>query len=467
MRWSLIFISCFFAFALLTAPVAAQDVVWIDDFGVCNNTSIQVPVFISNPNTAVDSFTFDLTFDNSVLTYVNVTASDLTSSWPLLSGNEATPGIVTVGGMTTGDPIPTHTEGILLYVNFTCASCTAGSTSTFVFSNLLDDLSSFSSTNGSFTYFSGCGITVDSASGCNGTIQVGVSVSGTTPIRSFSFDLTYDTAMLTYQSCSQSGLLTDDWSFFICNEVAGSPGVVTVTGSIAYGGTEIPAASSGDLVELTFAISCSGCAEDDVSALSLSNLQDDISDYDITDGGFTYHCGTPGPASLVVINTNGTAGDTIQVPVRFADSPNDVDSMGFTITYCTDMLQFTGCTTGSLTTNFDYFDCNESSPGTINFGAFDAPATPPAIPAGSSGNVLILNFTVTCSACTVGDTCSIQLSDLADDVEYWDTENGVFLFGEQLLPTMNSLGLVMLLIALSAVILFALNRKRNMDQSGL
>ncbi len=432
--------------ALLAGPVMAQtDQIWVEDVDRCNIMDFQIPIWIFNNSGEVDLFSLDMTYDNVNLNFVDITPTGLTSGWVV--GTEISPGVIQVGGTTVTSPIPQYTEGILVFVNFTCASCVHGTTGTFSISNLQDDLIGYTATDGAYSYSAGCGISADFVVGCNGTVQTTVSLASTNDVDEFSFNLTYDTGMLSFQSCSQSGLLADDWVFFMCNEPVGNPGVLTINGSTTYGGTPVTAGSTGDLVVLDFLITCSGCQEDDVAPLEISGLDYDLTGYSASDGSFRYHCGDPGPATLVAGDIRGTTSDTLQLPIYFLDSPNPVDAMGFTVDYCTDMLQYTGFSAGSLTTGFDYFECTESSPGTILFGGFDDAV----IPAGSSGEVLLLNFTVTCGSCVQDDVCTLTIDNQVDDVAFWQPDSGSFIFGIFPIPTTGGIGITILMLTLSGL----------------
>ena len=90
---------------VFTLSVQGQDVIWIEDFGVCNTTSIQVPIWFFNDSSTLDTIGFRISFDDSLLTFTGITPSDITTDWEFL-GDSFAPGEINVTGNTTSDPIP-------------------------------------------------------------------------------------------------------------------------------------------------------------------------------------------------------------------------------------------------------------------------------------------------------------------------------------------------------------------------
>ncbi len=128
---------------------------------------------------------------------------------------------------------------------------------------------------------------VEDEMGCTGdTLFVEIMVSNeTVPIDAFTLDFTFSTFMLTYVSYAP-GPLTQGWLMINCDET--SPGTVTVA-CFDFGGN-VPAGSTGSLMTLRFDVSCIGCSNGWDSWLTISNLTDDIVDFDIGQAKFTYWC---------------------------------------------------------------------------------------------------------------------------------------------------------------------------------
>jgi len=439
---------CVFVFP---ATVDAQDTIWIEDFGICNSSTIQIPVWSYNETALLSTMGLNLAFDDSLLTFVDITAGISIADWPTLTCTESAPGDLTIYGTTggTGTAVPQYTEDVLFYVNFTCTSCTAGDTSTFLFSLLTDDLVGYTTTDGSFTWYDNCGLSVSSASGCINPVQITVSLSNTNPVDSIHLTLDYDTSMLEYVSAAPTDL-TSDWIFITGFEVTGSEGVIVIAGSTAYGGTPIAPASSGDLVDLTFNVTCSGCVEDATSSLTVSSTGEDLAYYTTSDGLFTYHCGTPGPAAIIVGDGSGLHLDIVTIPVLFDNSPNDVDAFLFDLIYDSDALTFNDFSRGDLTAGFSESNvgANVTSTGVLTIGGYDTTA----IPAGSTGTLIFLEFEVNCSSCSPYETSNLEATNLQDDLLNWETDNGTFTFlPPPPIPSMGFWGIGLLLIGISVL----------------
>lgn len=435
-------------FILFTAPVGAQQAVWIQDLGICNTSSIQVPVWFYNAGTTIDDFDIHLGFDNSLLAFVDVTPADVSADWDTLNGAESTPGELTITGSAgTGTPVFVYTEDILFYANFTCAACVPGSYSDLILTLPGGDLTGFTTANGSFTWYDNCGISLPDLTGCMDPVQYSVALSNTNPVDDLSFQIQYDPAMLSFDAFSQAATLTADWVYFTCFEITGSPGTLQIVGSTSYGGTVIPAASSGNLVDLSFQITCDDCAENDMSPLSFTSLDGDLADYTATDGSFTYQCGAPGPDALIIGDVAAAPPQTVYIPVSFDNSPNTVDAFGFDVFFCTDMLRFDGCSSGDLTAAFEIVDGFEASPGIITVGGYSENP----IPSGSTGTVAVLEFTITCFGCENDDFCVLQASNLVDDIEHWETGDGTFTFHTPVLPVLSGVWLILLLVLLLGI----------------
>ena len=119
----------------------------------------------------------------------------------------------------------------------------------------------------------------------------------------------------------------------------------------------------------------------------------------------------------------GAAGDTLTVPVRIQDAPNTVVSLGFDITFDTDILQFVGADfSGTLLEGFDFKDVGNPSPGRLRVGGFEAGQD--TIATGASGDVVNLIFTLTCEDCT---GTQLELSELKDDIATWSATGNCLL----------------------------------------
>jgi len=152
---------------------------------------------------------------------------------------------------------------------------------------------------------------IDHVSGCTGDqIEVTAYINtGEALIDAFGFVLTYDPSMLTFVSCSE-GELNPTWLYFSCH--SSTPGRVTAG---AFGLNTLPQDTTGSLVVYTFDVTCPGCAPGDICTLQPIELVDDIADFAVESGTFTYSCqGTETPVPT------GTATDTF-TPIPPTETP--------------------------------------------------------------------------------------------------------------------------------------------------
>ncbi|MBN1295282.1 carboxypeptidase regulatory-like domain-containing protein, partial [bacterium] len=154
--------------------------------------------------------------------------------------------------------------------------------------------------------------------GCNDdTITVSVMMSNATvPVDAVTFHVSYNPEMLTYQSCV-AGELDPGWTMFDCLE--NTAGDVTVAG-FALPPAVIAEGSYGSLVDLRFLVSCAACEEGDTSLMSAFDLRDDIEEFDVIDGTFTYTC-FPTPTPTPTEPTNPPTNTPTPIIVPPTDTP--------------------------------------------------------------------------------------------------------------------------------------------------
>lgn len=145
----------------LSGPLADRaNIVWASDTSGATGDTINVEIWMQNDTVAVSTFTLDITFDNTMLTYVTTTTGTLNPSWIMFGGNESAPGKITIGAFAFGS-IPTGSNGTLAIVQFTvtCSGCSYGDTCSMPFTRLADNLATFTSTPGTFTFTGGSSAT--------------------------------------------------------------------------------------------------------------------------------------------------------------------------------------------------------------------------------------------------------------------------------------------------------------------
>jgi hypothetical protein len=126
---------------------------------------------------------------------------------------------------------------------------------------------------------------IPSAAGQSGkTVTIPVRMqSAPNLVSSLGFEVLYDPAILTFTGGDYAGTLLQDWTF----KDASSPsaGLVRVGGFTV--GTAIPAGTDGDLVYLTFEVTCEECTS---TKLALDELKDHLSGWPTSGGCFLACC---------------------------------------------------------------------------------------------------------------------------------------------------------------------------------
>jgi hypothetical protein len=116
-------------------------------------TTITVPINISDVGAGLnaDAFGFTIAFDSSVLTFVEAKKDGtLTAPFTLVSGNVIAPGQVKVNGSLFGTPVNIAAAGVFVNLSFTVNSA-AYKDSTLALSAFKDDISTATTTNGTFS----------------------------------------------------------------------------------------------------------------------------------------------------------------------------------------------------------------------------------------------------------------------------------------------------------------------------
>ncbi len=127
----------------------------------------------------------------------------------------------------------------------------------------------------------------------------------------------------------------------------------------------------------------------------------------------------------------GNTGDSIQVVIGLTNDSVAVDGFTFDLAFDPSMLTYVSCARGTLNPGWILFDCNSPSPGIVRAGAFGLSA----IPAGSNGSFVLINFTVTCGACTDGQVSALTIQRLLDDLSTFTPVPGTFTFRIPPTPT--------------------------------
>lgn len=132
------------------------DQIWIgSDYSGKMDDQIEVEVWMSNETIAVDAFTMDVLFDNTMLEFIEGYAGDLNPGWVVFDAHEYYPGFIRVyASSLPPNKIPAGSEGVLVVLVFdvTCYNCDQGDTSELIPHNLQDDIAGFAIETGMFTF---------------------------------------------------------------------------------------------------------------------------------------------------------------------------------------------------------------------------------------------------------------------------------------------------------------------------
>jgi hypothetical protein len=144
---------------------------------------------------------------------------------------------------------------------------------------------------------------------------------------------------------------------------------------------------------------------------------------DMSDANFTIGtCPTP---YITATDIRGIAGNRETVEIRIGGSTAPISAFGLKLSFDTSHLTLAEIQKGDLTSAWIQVSGAENTPGLITIGGFHTTA----IPAGSSGSIAKVIFTVTCSGCVECDQSPLRISDLLDNLVGMNICNGVFGYG--------------------------------------
>ena len=111
--------------------------------------TVSIPVRIQNAPNAVSSLGFEVVYPASILTYTGFTEGPCVEGWTLFNVTSPEPGIVRVGGLTTGNGIAAGESCYVVYLEFEIdPEC--DSVSPLDLQELKDDISGWSTSHGCF-----------------------------------------------------------------------------------------------------------------------------------------------------------------------------------------------------------------------------------------------------------------------------------------------------------------------------
>lgn len=129
---------------------------------------------------------------------------------------------------------------------------------------------------------------------------------------------------------------------------------------------------------------------------------------------------------LNILSTSASPGATATVVVEINTAPHEVAAFGFEVMYDAAQLTFDEFSRGDLTTDFNTLNASMPSPGVVRVGGFEPEAG--TIAAGSSGSVVVLNFSVDHNV-PFQDALPVSLQNLVDDVATFSISDGCVITG--------------------------------------
>lgn len=126
------------------------------------------------------------------------------------------------------------------------------------------------------------------------------------------------------------------------------------------------------------------------------------------------------PPYIQAADVFATQGMDVEVDISILDNPNPIDAFGFKFQFCSDKLSFVSAEKGDLINHFSFFQGNQTQPGVVTIGGFDATA----VPAMSEG--VIAKVTLHVDSCNADETCSLQIFNITDDLIGLNVCNGTW-----------------------------------------
>ena len=167
---------------------------------------------------------------------------------------------------------------------------------------------------------------------------VPVTVDNISGGEAFGFDISFDTAKLSFAGVEKGGA-TNTWY-----TVSGTP----ITGGIRVGGFagsgSAVTGSAREICRLRFQVNQQACSGGDV-ILTASNLEDDLKGAVLTNGKVTPIC-TGGGLTLEIGNASGSPSEIVEIPIS-VDNATGARSFGFELRFDTTKLAYISTVKGN------------------------------------------------------------------------------------------------------------------------
>ncbi len=137
----------------------------------------------------------------------------------------------------------------------------------------------------------------------------------------------------------------------------------------------------------------------------------------------TLNIGGGGPCNPPYVKAqdgSGVTGTVFTVDVDINQNPTAIDAFGFQFTYNSSKMSLQSVAKGVLSNHFSFFQYNESPAGTVTIGGFDT------TPISENSNGTIARVTLQVTNCTEGETSTLGIQNLTDDLAGMNTCNGTF-----------------------------------------
>ncbi|MEW5800942.1 MAG: cohesin domain-containing protein [bacterium] len=345
---------------------------------------VQVPVNIQSAPDKIFSLGFEVTYDSSVLEYLDYTGGDLTASFTVFDIYPAGTGRLRVGGLTIGDGIAQGASGCVAVLNFRVIGGVDNGCYAVKLENLRDDVTSFSSSQGCFCMND----TIPPELTCPADGVIAQTENGGAPIDDPDVQAFLASAVARDNADGKVAVINDAPSVL-------PPGESTIT----FTATDRSGNSAS--CSATITVQPPECAEDNSGALNIEGAQ-------------------------------GNLGDEIQIPVMIHAAPAEASALGFEVIYQPSVLEYSGFVKGDLVSSFVMFDVILVGSGRLRVGGL---TTGESIPRGTSGCVVVLAFKVKGG---VDNGCyAVKLENLRDDVTSFSSSQGCFCMNDTIPPELT------------------------------
>ncbi len=152
---------------------------------------------------------------------------------------------------------------------------------------------------------------------------------------------------------------------------------------------------------------------------------------------FNYDGGGPcNPPYVKALDASGAQGSDVVIDIKIAQNSTPIDAFGLQFTFDASKMSYVSVEKGDLTNAFSFFNAQEGPTGTVTIGGFNTDA----IPTNSTG--LIAKVTLHVTQCSQGETITLGIQNLTDDLASMNACSGTFTCQACMLGDVNNDGTI-------------------------